>query len=161
MELLPHLAGGFDVTHLPYRGSGPGVIAVMSGEASFMMPATPSALPGIRNGKARALAVTSLKRHPDFPDVPTVADTFPGYDVTSWYGLVRARRHAAARDRVLSRALRKALANPDAVKALTTAGMEPRSSTPEEFGEFIKAEIEKWTKVTRDANIKLNRGKLE
>jgi len=155
VELFRTLAGGFDVTHLPYRGSGPGVIAVMSGEASFMMPATPSALPGIKNGKVRPLAVTSLKRHPDFPDVPTVADTFPGYDVTSWYGLSAPAGTPQPVIEQLSDALRKALANPEAVKALTNAGMEPSFSTPAQFGEFIKAEIAKWTKVARDANVKL------
>ena len=156
VELLRTMAGGFDVTHLPYRGSGPGVTAVMSGEASFMMPATPSALPGIRSGKARAVAVTSLKRHPDFPDVPSVADTYPGYEVVSWYGLSAPAATPKPVIDVLAAALRKALANPDAVKALMAAGMEPAASTPEEFGAFIQAEIEKWTKVTRQANITMN-----
>ena len=155
VELFRTFAGGLDVTHLPYRGSGPGVIAVMSGEASFMMPATPSALPGIKNGKVRALAVTSLKRHPDFPEVPTVADTFPGYDVTSWYGLSAPAGTPQPIIDQLSDALRKALANPEALKALVNAGMEPQFSTAAEFGDFIKAEIAKWTKVARDANVKL------
>ena len=109
-----------DVTHLPYRGSGPGVIAVMSGEASFMMPATPSALPGIKNGKVRALAVTGPKRHPDFPDVPTIADTFPGYDVTSWYGLSAPAGTPQPIIEQLSDALRKALANPEASRRSPT-----------------------------------------
>jgi tripartite-type tricarboxylate transporter receptor subunit TctC len=155
VELFRALAGGLDVTHLPYRGSGPGVIAVMSGEASFMMPATPSALPGIKNGKVRPLAVTSLKRHPDFLDVPTVADTFPGYDVTSWYGLSVPAGTPQPIINQLSDALRKALANPEAIKALTNAGMEAQFSTPAEFDAFIKSEIAKWTKVAREANVKL------
>jgi tripartite-type tricarboxylate transporter receptor subunit TctC len=155
VELFRTLAGGMDVTHLPYRGSGPGVIAVMSGEASFMMPATPSALPGIKNGKVRAIAVTGPKRHPDFPDLPTIADTFPGFDVTSWYGLSAPAGTPQPIIEQLSDALRKALANPEAVQALTNAGMEPQFSPPLEYGEFIKAEIAKWTKVTRDANVKL------
>ena len=112
VELFRTLAGGLDVTHLPYRGSGPGVIAVMSGEASFMFPATPSALPGIKSNKARAIGVTSLKRHPDFPDVPTVAETFPGYDVTSWYGLSAPAGTPQPIIDELSAALRKALENP-------------------------------------------------
>ena len=156
VELLRTIAGGLDVTHLPYRGSGPGVIAVMSGEASFMMPATPSALPGLKSGKARGIAVTSLKRHPDFPSLPTVAETFPGYDVTSWYGLAVPAATPKPVIDTLAAALRKALANPETVKGLMAAGMEPASSTPEEFGAFIKAEIAKWSKVTRDANITIN-----
>ena len=156
VELFRALAGDLDITHLPYRGSGPGVTAVMSGEASFMMPATPSALPGIRSGRVRAIAVTSIKRHPDFPDLPTIAETFPGYDVTSWYGLSAPAGTPQAVIDAISAALRKALANPDTVKGLMAAGMEPATSTPEEFSAFIKAEIEKWTKVIRQANITIN-----
>ena len=100
--------------------------------------------------------MTSLKRHPDFPDVPPVADTYPGYEVVSWYGLSAPAATPKPVIDVLAAALRKALANPDAVKALLAAGMEPAASTPEEFGTFIKAEIEKWTKVTRQANITMN-----
>ena len=156
VELFRTLAGDLDITHLPYRGSGPGVTAVMGGEASFMMPAAPSALPAIRSGRVRAIAVTGVKRHPDFPDLPTVAETFPGYDVTSWYGLSAPAGTPQAVIDVISAALRKALANPDTVKGLMAAGMEPASSTPEEFQAFIKAEIEKWTKVIRQANISIN-----
>ncbi len=156
VELFRTLAGGMEVTHLPYRGSGPGVTAVMSGEASFMMPAAPSALPAIKGGRVRAIAVTGAKRHPDFPDVPTMAETFPGYEVTSWYGLsVPAGTPQPVIDQ-LSAALRKALANEGTVKGLLAAGMEPATSSPEEFSAFIKAEIEKWTKVIRQANITIN-----
>ena len=105
VELLRTMAGNINMTHLPYSGSGPGVTAVMGGEAQLMMPATPSALPGIKSGKARAIAVSSLKRHPDFPDLPTIAETFPGYEVTSWFGLAAPAgtpkpvdRHAQRRD---------------------------------------------------------------
>jgi tripartite-type tricarboxylate transporter receptor subunit TctC len=155
VELFRTLAGGIDVTHLPYRGSGPGVIAVMGGEASFMMPATPSALPAIKSNKGRAIAVSSVKRHPDFPDLPTIAETFPGFDVTSWYGLSAPAGTPQPILDELSAAMRKALANPAAVKVLLAAGMEPTPSTPSEFGAFIKAEIDKWTKVARAANVKI------
>jgi tripartite-type tricarboxylate transporter receptor subunit TctC len=156
MELFRTVAGGINVVHVPYRGSGPGVTAVMGGEAQLMMPATPSALPALQAGKARALAVTSLKRHPEFPNLPTVAETYAGYDVTSWFGLAGpAGTPRPIVDR-LNAAMRQALADPEAIKALAVAGMEPVLSTPEEFAAFIKAEIEKWTKVARDANIKLD-----
>lgn len=154
-ELFRTMAGGLEILHLPYRGSGPGVIAVMSGEASMMMPATPSAQPALRGGKVRALAVTSARRHPDFPDLPAIGETFPGYDVTAWYGLAAPAGTPQPVIDALSAALRKALADPETVKGLANAGMEPASSTPEEFSAFIKVEIDKWTKVARDANIKL------
>jgi tripartite-type tricarboxylate transporter receptor subunit TctC len=120
------------------------------------MPAAPSALSAIRNGKARALAVTGAKRHPDFPDVPTVAETFPGFEVTSWYGLSAPAGTPRAIVEELNAAMLKALANPEAVKALYAAGMEPATSSPAEFGTFIATEIDRWTKVARAANVKLD-----
>jgi tripartite-type tricarboxylate transporter receptor subunit TctC len=156
VELFRTVAGGINVVHVPYRGSGPGVTAVMGGEAQFMMPAAPSALPALQAGKARALAVTSTRRHPEFPNLPTVAETFPGYEVTSWFGLAGPAGTPRPIVDLLNAAMRKALSDPEAIKVLAAAGMEPTLSTPEEFGAFIKAEIEKWTAVARTANVKLD-----
>ncbi len=156
IELLRTVAGNINMTHVPYKGSGPGVTAVMGGEAQLMMPATPSALPGIKSGKARAIAVSSLKRHPDYPDLPTVAETFPGYEVTSWFGLAAPAGTPRPIVDMLNAAMRKALEDPEAVKQLSAAGLEPALSSPEEFGAYIKSEIEKWTKVARAANVKLD-----
>jgi tripartite-type tricarboxylate transporter receptor subunit TctC len=156
VELLRSVAGNINMTHVPYKGSGPGVTAVMGGEAQLMMPATPSALPGLKSGKARAVAVSSLKRHPDYPDLPTIAETFPGYEVTSWFGLAAPAGTPQPVIDTLNAAMRKALADPDAIKQLANAGLEPAVSSPEEFGAYIKSEIEKWTKVARAANVKLD-----
>ena len=142
--------------HVPYKGSGPGVTAVMGGEVPFMMPATPSALPAIRSGKARAIAVTSLKRHPDHPDLPTIAETYPGYEVTSWFGLAAPAGTPRPVVELLNAAMRKALSDPEAIKQLANAGLEPAVSSPEEFGAYIRSEIEKWTKVAKAANVKLD-----
>jgi tripartite-type tricarboxylate transporter receptor subunit TctC len=144
------------MVHVPYRGSGPGVTAVMGGEAQLMMPAAPSALPAMQAIKVRALAVTSAQRHPDFPNLPTVAETLPGYEVTSWFGLAGPAATPRPVVDLLNAVMRKALSDPDAVNALAVAGMEPVTSTPEEFGAFIKSEIEKWTAVARGANVKLD-----
>jgi tripartite-type tricarboxylate transporter receptor subunit TctC len=156
VELLRTVAGNINMVHVPYKGSGPGVTAVMAGEAQLMMPATPSALPGIKSGKARAVAVSSPKRHPDYPDLPTIAETFPGYEVTSWFGLAAPAGTPRAVIDTLNAAMRKALADPEAIKQLANAGLEPAVSSPEEFGAHIKSEIEKWTKVARAANVKLD-----
>ncbi len=156
MELFRTVAGGIDMVHVPYRGSGPGVTAVMGGEAQLMMPAAPSALPAMQAVKARALAVTSAARHPDFPNLPTVAETLPGYEVTSWFGLAGPAATPRPVVDLLNAVMRKVLSDPEAVKALAVAGMEPVTSTPEEFGAFIKAEIEKRTAVARGANVKLD-----
>ncbi len=155
VELLKTVAG-IDVVHVPYKGSGPGVTAVMGGEVPFMMPATPSALPAIRSGKARAIAVTSLKRHPDHPDLPTIAETYPGYEVTSWFGLAAPAGTPRPVVELLNAAMRKALSDPEAIKQLANAGLEPAVSSPEEFGAYIRSEIEKWTKVAKAANVKLD-----
>ena len=156
VELLRTVAGGINMVHVPYKGSGPGVTAVMGGESQLMMPATPSALPALRSGKARAIAVSSLQRHPDHPDLPTIAETYPGYEVTSWFGLAAPAGTPRPVVDLLNAAMRKALADPEAIKQLANAGLEPALSSPEEFGAYIRAEIEKWTKVARAANVKLD-----
>ncbi len=156
VELLRTVAGNVNMVHVPYKGSGPGVTAVMGGEAQLMMPATPSALPGLKSGKARAVAVSSLKRHPDYPDLPTIAETFPGFEVTSWFGLAAPANTPKPVVDMLNAAMRKALADPEAIKQLANAGLEPAVSSPEEFAAYIKSEIEKWTKVARAANVKLD-----
>jgi tripartite-type tricarboxylate transporter receptor subunit TctC len=154
-ELFMMMAGGLDMLHVPFRGSPAGVTAVMTGVVSWMMPATPSAQAAITSGKVRAIAVTSGKRHPDYPDVPSIGETLPGYDVTAWYGLAAPAGTPRPIAAALSEAMRKTLSNPEMVKSLTAAGMEPAVSTPEAFGDFIKSEIEKWT-MARAANIKLD-----
>ena len=156
VELLRSVAGNINMVHVPYKGSGPGVTAVMSGEAQLMMPATPSALPGIRSGKARAIAVSSLKRHPDHPDLPTIAETFPGYEVTSWFGLAAPAGTPRPVVDMLNAAMRKALSDPEAIKQLANAGLEPALSSPEEFAAYIRAEIDKWTKVAQAAKVTLD-----
>jgi tripartite-type tricarboxylate transporter receptor subunit TctC len=156
VELLRSVAGNVNMVHVPYKGSGPGVTAVMGGEAQLMMPATPSALPGLKSGKARAIAVSSLKRHPDYPDLPTIAETFPGFEVTSWFGLAAPAGTPRPIVDALHAAMRKALADPEAIKQLANAGLEPALNSPEEFAAYIRSEIDKWTKVARAANVKLD-----
>jgi tripartite-type tricarboxylate transporter receptor subunit TctC len=156
VELLRTAAGNINMVHVPYKGSGPGVTAVMGGEAHLMMPATPSALPGLKSGKARAIAVSSLQRHPDYQDLPTIAETFPGFEVTSWFGLAGPAGTPRPVVDLLNAAMRKALEDPEALKQLAAAGLEPAPSSPEEFAAYIRSEIDKWTKVARAANVKLD-----
>ncbi|MPZ37576.1 MAG: tripartite tricarboxylate transporter substrate binding protein [Rhizobiales bacterium] len=156
VELLRSVAGNINMTHVPYKGSGPGVTAVMGGEAQLMMPAAPSALPALKSGKARAVAVSSPKRHPDYPELPTIAETFPGYEVTSWFGLAAPAGTPRPIVDMLNAAMRKVLDDPEATKQLAAAGLEPAVSSPEEFRAYIRSEIDKWTKVARTANVKLN-----
>jgi tripartite-type tricarboxylate transporter receptor subunit TctC len=155
----PHLAGellnllaGAKLLHIPYKGNGPAAVAVMTGESTMMFGSGPSVVPHARNGKLRMLATTGLKR--SIPELPTVAEIIPGYDVTQWYGLlVPAGTPKEIVDR-LSREIARAIANPKVNQLYVNLGTQPVANTPEQFAAFIKSETAKWAKVIRTANIK-------
>ncbi|MBC7780483.1 MAG: tripartite tricarboxylate transporter substrate binding protein, partial [Proteobacteria bacterium] len=145
-----------DTVHVPYRGSPPGIAALIAGEVAFMVPTLTTALPQIQGGRLRAIAVTGTTRADDLPNVPTVADTLAGYDVLSWYGIVGpANLPRPIVDR-LNADLVKTLTTAEVRKALATAGMSAATSTPEQFAEYIRAEIAKYTRVARAADIQLD-----
>lgn len=145
---------GTRMTEVTYKGSPQAITAIVSGEASVSFPATSAAIPHARAGKLRALAVTTPRRSHMAPDLPTVAESgLPGYDVTTWYGLmfptgtskeIVARMHGAAVS---------AIANPAVKERFATTDLEPGSSTPEEFGAYIRKEIAKWAKVIKASGI--------
>jgi tripartite-type tricarboxylate transporter receptor subunit TctC len=156
-----HLAGELfnsmahvKLVHVPYKGSGPAVTDLMGGQVQLMFANLVAAMPQVKSGKLRALAITGPKRTVAVPELPTVAEAgVPGYEVTSWFGVLvpagTAREIIAKLNSELARALRA----PDVRERLATDGAEPSPSTPEQFGAYIKTEIEKWTKVIRNANI--------
>ena len=157
-----HLAGelfrsmaGIDMTHVPYKGSAPALTDVIGGQVSLMFDAGVSALPQVRAGKLRALAVTSAKRSSSAPDLPTVAEAanLPGYEATIWFGLVAP----AGTPREIVTRLSQEFARVSRQTALrerfAPQGVELAATTPEEFADIIKAEIPKWGKVLRDANV--------
>jgi tripartite-type tricarboxylate transporter receptor subunit TctC len=156
VELFMTMAGGLKSQHVPYKGSGPAMTALIAGEASWMIPTLTLSLPHIRSGKIRALGVTSTAPHEDLPQVPPLADTLPGYEVLSWYGFAAPARTPAAIVSQLNKAAATVLAMPETRKGLAAAGMSVQHSTPAQFGEFIRSEIEKWTKVARGAGITLD-----
>jgi tripartite-type tricarboxylate transporter receptor subunit TctC len=155
-ELLMRVAGGADMLHVPYRGTAPGLTAVVANEVQWMMPAIPSGAPLVQNGTLAALAVTGAARARDLPDVPTVAETFPGFEVTTWYGLVGPARMPPDIVAFLNRGLRTAMASTDGQRMAQAAGLESATSSPEEFGAFIRSEIAKWAEVIRAAGIEQN-----
>jgi tripartite-type tricarboxylate transporter receptor subunit TctC len=132
------------------------VTALISGEASVGFPATSSVVPYVRSGKLRALAVTSAKRSSMAPNIPTLAESgVPGFNVTSWYGLVvpaGTPKEIIAR---LHEAAVTALGNPEVKKRFATTDLEPGGSTPEQFGAFIRSEVAKWAKVIKESGFKV------
>ncbi len=144
-----------DTVHVPYRGSPPALAATMAGEVAFMVPTLTTALPQIQAGKLRAIAVTGSARAEELPAVPTVAETLPGYDVVSWYGVVGpAGLPRPVVDRV-NADLVKTIATPEVRKGLAAIGMTPATSTPEQFAAYIRSEIDKYVKIARAAKIEL------
>lgn len=151
--LLENMAG-IRLVHVPYKGGNPAISAVLSGEVSLMVPTLPLAMPFVKTGKIKLFAVTSSKRLPDMPDVPVVAETLPGYEVVSWFGVLGPASMPADVVLKLNRTLASVLAQPDVKKAVARAGFETDTSTPEEFGAFIKRELEKWRGVALARGIK-------
>jgi tripartite-type tricarboxylate transporter receptor subunit TctC len=152
IELLKSMAG-IDMVHIPYKGTSPGVVDLLAGQVLVMAPNLLTALPHIKAGKLRALAVTSAKRTGALPEVPTVAETLPGYESAQWYGVLAPA--GTSRDIVarLNAEIVRALKHSDVKDRLAADGAEPVGSSPEEFAAFIKSEIDKWARVARAAGI--------
>ena len=153
-----HLAGvmfstafGIDLIHVPYRGAGPATIDLLAGNLSLIFGTMPATLPQVKAGRLRAIAVTSLKRSSALPDVPTIAETLPGFEATSWWGIVGPARIPKEITNKLSGEIGKALALPDMKERFNQQGAEPQGTTPEEFSAFIKSELVKWAKVVKDS----------
>jgi tripartite-type tricarboxylate transporter receptor subunit TctC len=157
-----HLAGelltsmtGIEMTHVPYKGSPPALVDVLAGRVPLMSSTMPPALPHIKSGKVRAIAVTSAKRSAALPDVPTVAESgVAGYEAIAWQGLVTP---AGTPKPVISRInaeFVKALKQPDVAAKLNEQGFETVASTPEWFAQYTRTEIAKWSKVIKAAGIK-------
>jgi len=147
---------GTRMTEVNYKGTPQAITAVVSGEASIGFPATSAVIPHARAGKLRALAVTTPRRSTMAPDIPTIAESgIPGYDVTTWYGLMfPAGTPKEIVDR-LHGAAASALAHTAVKERFATTDLEPRASTPEEFGAYIRREIVKWAKVIKTSGIRV------
>jgi tripartite-type tricarboxylate transporter receptor subunit TctC len=155
LELLKSKAG-IDITHIPYKGSGPAIQDVMAGQVDMMFDTTVVAGPHIESGKLRALAVSSAKRVPSMPNVPTVAESgVPGYEVVSWQAIFApAGTPRAIVDR-LHNEIGKILHQPEMQERLAKLGMQGADMTTEQVAAFQKAEVAKWAAVIKSANIKV------
>jgi tripartite-type tricarboxylate transporter receptor subunit TctC len=153
MELFK-LTAGVNLLHVPYKGGAPALQDVMGGQVIGMFGNLPEQLAAIKGGKTRALAVSTLKRSPQLPDVPTVAESgFPGFEVTVWYGVCT---QAAVPKPILDKlhaTLVRTVNLPEIKSRLADATIDASPISPEEFGAFIRAEVERWTAVVREANI--------
>jgi tripartite-type tricarboxylate transporter receptor subunit TctC len=150
------LATGTDITHVPYKGTAPALIDLLSGQVQMLFSTMPSVVPHVKSGKLRGLGVSSVKRSEAVPDVPTIAEAgVPGFEVLNWQGIVVPKKTPDAIVQKLNRALLEALKSPETIKALANQGLDAAGGTPEQFGTLIKSEIDKYGKVAKAANLKL------
>ena len=160
----PHLSGELfnamakvELTHIPYTGSAPAVTDLLGNQIAIMFDNLPSVIPHVRSGKLRAIAITTAKRSPELPDVPTIAEAgVPGYEAMSWFGLLAPAATPAPVLAKLSGALAKVLANPEVKKKIVDQGGEPVNETPAQFAAFIQSESVKWGKVVKSSGASLD-----
>lgn len=155
-ELFKRMAG-IEIVSVAYKGGGPAVIALIAGEVQMYFSTVPAALPQVKAGKLRMLAVTSGKRVPELPDVPTVAESgLAGFDVVPWFGLFTAAGTPRPVIQRLNAEIVKILDAPDTRQRLSGHGLVPGGGKPEELGAFLKAEIARWGKLIKEAGIRVN-----
>lgn len=144
-----------DIVHIPYKGGGPAILAVLSGEVKILFASFASSVPHVKTGKLRALAVTGPNRSPKAPEAPTMQELgFAGFDVRAWFGILAPAGTPRAIVTHLNRNFLKVLAVPEVHEALKRVGLEPSATTPEEFAAYIKAQLTFWAKVIKGAGIK-------
>lgn len=145
---------GVDMVHVPYKGSTPAVTDLLSGQISMIFDNLPSALPHVKSGRLKVLAVTSAKRSDQLPDVPTVSEAgVPGYEVVSWFGLWAPAKTPPAVVEKINKDVIAIIESPEIQKQIRDQGAVPNPDTPAEFAAFIESEGKKWAEVVRRANV--------
>jgi tripartite-type tricarboxylate transporter receptor subunit TctC len=156
MELFKQQIDSF-IVHIPYRGVAPAFTDLIGGQTQAMFPGLAAALPHIRSGRVRPLAVTGLQRHAQLKDVPTLDESgFKGFDAQQWYGVVGPAGMPAAIVKQLNDTLAMVLSAPDMRDKLASEAIEPIVASPEQFASFIKKDIARWTKLARERKIELD-----
>lgn len=153
MEMLMSTAG-IEMMHIPYKGGAPSVVGLVSGEVQSLFTSIPTALPQVNAGKMRALGVSISKRSNALPNVPTIADSLPGYYAASWYGLMLPAGVPKPVVDALSKEVIAAMETPAIRDGMLKQGFEPVGNSPAEFAKFIREEIPRWDKVVKTAGIK-------
>jgi tripartite-type tricarboxylate transporter receptor subunit TctC len=153
-----HLAGalfastfGLNLTHVPYKGTGPMTNDLLAGQITMAFANMTSALPHARAKRLVPIAVTSLTRSSSLPDLPTVAETVPGFEATSWWGIVGPKSMSPAIVEPLNREIVKVLASAEMKSFMNSLGAEPKGMTPKAFDAYMRAELTKWSKVVKDS----------
>jgi tripartite-type tricarboxylate transporter receptor subunit TctC len=153
-ELFRSLAK-LDMVHVPYKARGPALASLLNRETQLGFLGVVAVPPLVKAGRLRALGVTSLKRSPVLPDVPAIAESgLPGYEFTSWYGVLAPRGTPAERVVALNGHIRNALRTPEMAGRLSGEGAEIVADTPDEFGKFLRVELAKWARVLKEADVR-------
>jgi tripartite-type tricarboxylate transporter receptor subunit TctC len=158
-----HLAGELlqrtarvEMTHVPYKGAGPILADLLGGQILLGYLSLPAALPHLKTGKLTGIGVTSVKRSPAAPDVPTIGESLPGYEVENWYGLFTPARTPKEIVVRLNRDVTKVLQMPDIQEKLRVQGLDTLTSTPEQFAAYVKSETVKWARVVKESGAKVD-----
>jgi len=150
------VAADLDMVHVPYRGIGPAFVDILGGQTQAMFPGLAAALPHIRAGKVKALAVTGTRRHPLLPDVPTFEELgYKGFDGVQWYGIVGPANLPAPIVKRLNEEIDTLLASPDLRERLSAEALEPMPMSPEQFGQYMRDDIARWSRVAKERNIEI------
>ena len=160
----PHLAGellkrmaGIDIVHVPYKGSGPATTDLIGGHVTMMIDSMPSSIAHVKSGKLKVLGVSTAKRVPALPDVPTIAESgLPGFDIATWYGVWAPAKTPKEIVSKVSSEIANALKRPDLKERLAGLGAEGVGSTPAEFAAYCESEFKRWAKVVKDSGAKLD-----
>src|SRR3989454_1002313 len=154
-ELLK-LRSGIDIIHVPYKGGGPAVADTIAGQVPFLFLTAPAGLPFVRSGKLRALAVTTLKRNPAAPDIPTVAEelNLPDYEVDSWLAMFAPAKTPEPIIARMQKEVARVVHLPEVKQKLLEQSADPVGSSPEELGRVVRTELKRWAEVIREAGIK-------
>jgi tripartite-type tricarboxylate transporter receptor subunit TctC len=147
------MMSGIDMVHIPFRGGAPAITALIAGEVQVYFCATPTSFSGIKAGML-ALAITTATRSEALPEVPTVAETLPGYEVSVWFGIGAPKNTPAEIVDVLNKEINASLIDPKFRARVAELGGIPLPTRPMDFGKLLASETEKWTKVIRVANLK-------
>jgi tripartite-type tricarboxylate transporter receptor subunit TctC len=151
------VAAGVDMVHVPYRGIGPAIADVLGGQTQALFPGLAAALPHIKAGKLRPLAVTGRARHPLLPDVPTFEESgFTGFDGVQWYGIVGPANLPAPIVKRLNDEINAMLASAELRERLSGEALEPMPMSPDQFAKYIRDDVARWSRLAKERNIQIS-----